>query len=48
MSEQLAPDNRRSRERSKTPFHLRSQCDGENCNEVGHVHAPTKKSPTVT
>ncbi|XP_037048687.1 uncharacterized protein LOC119083149 isoform X2 [Bradysia coprophila] len=49
MSEQLAPELRnRSRERSKTPFHLRSQCDGENCNEVGHVHGSSKKSPTVT
>ncbi|KAJ6646402.1 Klaroid protein [Pseudolycoriella hygida] len=47
MSEQLVPENR-NRSRSKTPFHLRSQCDGENCNEAGHVHAPKKKSPTVT
>ncbi|KAG4074912.1 hypothetical protein HA402_009337 [Bradysia odoriphaga] len=49
MSEQLAPELRnRSRERSKTPFHLRSQCDGENCNEVGHVHGFSKKIPIVT
>ncbi|KAG4079657.1 hypothetical protein HA402_010437 [Bradysia odoriphaga] len=49
MSEQLAPEARRkSRERSKTPFHLRSQCDGDNCNEVGHIHGPTKKNPTVS
>lgn len=46
MSEQLVPESR-NRSRSKTPFHLRSQCDGENCNEVGHVHVPTKKNPTV-
>ncbi|XP_037039554.1 SUN domain-containing protein 2 isoform X2 [Bradysia coprophila] len=49
MSEQLAPETRnKSRERSKTPFHLRSQCDGDNCNEVGHIHGPTKKIPTVS
>lgn len=48
IMDQAVPETR-SRSRSKTPFTLRSSCDGENCNEATHNHEKpkTKKQPTV-